>query len=262
MIDRLMKHNSNNKKCLIITGCIAPMKQDNLMISNAKVRLNQYLDSIEFYLNHSNAKIIIFCENSNYEYDYSWLKELANSKGKDFEWISFKGDATLIKKQGKGAGEGEIIEYAIRHTQFKFDNIEKVTGRLIVKNISNIEMKIDYKNVYFNKDLHLFVNENAMDTRLFFCRRDILENKILALYKKTNDKDSNIEKLIARSINHIKCLPRYPIIVGKSAGFGFEYGEESFIRKRALNTLCILRIFNKKLFIRCVRKMCSLLKMW
>lgn len=258
----MKKDNLKNNKALIITGCIKPVNQKHLKITNCNERLKQYLDSVLFYINKSSYGIIIFCENSNYEYDYQWLEEEAIKNKKEFEWISFQGDTSLIEENGKGVGEGEILKYAIDRSKYQFDYIEKVTGRLIVKNIDQIENRIDYKNTYYNKDLYLFINEKAMDTRLFFCKREVLEEQILNLYKKSDDKNNNIEKLIANNINHIKCLPRYPIFKGKSGGFGFEYGDESPIRKRLLSFLCITGLFNKSLSIKSVRKICSILKKW
>ena len=57
---------------------------------------------------------------------------------KEFEWISFQGNTTKTQEKGKGYGEGEIIEYAINHSQLlaKSKMLMKLTGRFYVKNMT------------------------------------------------------------------------------------------------------------------------------
>lgn len=68
------------KKILIITGTITVDKRvPYLVLTYEKERLSQYIDSIEFYITESDFDIIIFGENSNYDYDSSDLEELKSN---------------------------------------------------------------------------------------------------------------------------------------------------------------------------------------
>ena len=95
---------------LLITGCISPIKNQKwLQISDKKIRLEQYLDSIKFYIDDSIFSRIIFCDNSGCQYDGLLdLLSYAASKNKKLEWLSFEGNPNLVMKWGKGAGEDEI----------------------------------------------------------------------------------------------------------------------------------------------------------
>ena len=102
------------KKVLIITGCIQPNPNiPYLILKDSTVRLRQYINCIEFYILNSCFDIIIFGENSAYFYNDKILKEMAFSKRKEFEWLSFLGDQDMVLKRGKGYGEGEIIKYVL-----------------------------------------------------------------------------------------------------------------------------------------------------
>lgn len=125
------------KKVLIITGCIQPNPNiPYLILKDSTVRLRQYINCIEFYILNSCFDIIIFGENSAYFYNDKILKEMAFSKRKEFEWLSFLGDQDMVLKRGKGYGEGEIIKYVLLNSKFKSDItcFFKVTGRLQVVN--------------------------------------------------------------------------------------------------------------------------------
>lgn len=248
--------------CLIITGCIAPVEQKYLVIKKSEDRLKQYIDSILFYIDNSSCTHILFCENSGFKYDYNWLVEKANNKGKKFEWLSFCGNTEEVLNRGKGYGEGEILEYALQHSCYEIDYIEKVTGRLIVNNIRNIEDKISLLKNYFNRDIVVFPCEKAIDTRFFCCSVSKLKKDILSLYKNCNDKGDNIEKILYDAVNKEANTPYYPVFKGYSGGFGFDYADESKLKKGLLNLLCRMRLYNNLILLKIVRKVCTLFNQW
>jgi hypothetical protein len=189
---------------------------------------------------------------------------LAKRNNKIFEWISFKGNSQLVKERGKGIGEGEIIDYAINHSKYKISCIEKVTGRLLIENIDSIERKIKSgEQIYINKDIYIFPDERAFDTRFYACPAKEYTEIISESYKKTDDRyNKNIEKLLYLSLRNVKCLPCYPIVKGKSGGLGYEYGDEKKIRIKVLNFLCITKGFNNQILFKITRKLLRIAKQW
>lgn len=127
---------------LLITGCIDVSNNIKyLKIKNKNDRLNQYLETIRWAIEETNFNNIIFCENSNYEYDFdSYVSKLKNINKKNFEYLTFKGDTKNTDKHGKGYGEGEIVKYAYNNSKFLKDSdyFYKLTGRLKIKNINKI----------------------------------------------------------------------------------------------------------------------------
>ncbi len=128
---------------LLLTGAI-DIKElfiPSTTIIDTNDRLSQYLKSIDYAITHyESIPEIVFCENTNFTYDYTSLKEKAINKGKKLEVISFSGDYISIKQKGKGFGEGEIIQYALNNSKLleKCDAFIKLTGRLIVTNMDRI----------------------------------------------------------------------------------------------------------------------------
>lgn len=239
---------------LLITGCIRPnVNQPFLMISDTKIRYEQYIDSIMFYLEHTMANKIVFCENSNFmEFEYEKLLHRAKEKNKDFEWLTFQGDNNCIETKGKGYGEGEIIKYALHKSVLlrETNSFAKVTGRLKIKNFDVIMQKIKGQNNYFNADLF---SKRGIDTRFYFCQKEFYEKHLRDLYLKCDDYNRvSLEKLFYTTLiknTTIHNLPYYPVFVGVSAGNGNVYSEKMSIKFRIADVLCKCSIFNFIYFI-------------
>lgn len=234
---------------LLITGCIYPnRKQPYLTISDPKVRYEQYIESIKYYINCEKVKTIVFCDNSNYlNFEYSKMLELAEKRNKKFEWLTFQGDDKSVETKGKGYGEGEIIKYALSNSKYliKANSFAKVTGRLIISNIDNIIGKMNHQRNYFNCDLY---SSNGVDTRFYYCQKEFYEESLENLYLQCNDVQGiTLEKLfysVIKKANYIKNIPYYPVFVGVSAGNGIIYSEKMSLKLKLANLLCILQIFN------------------
>jgi len=130
-------------KVLLLTGAIDIEGRNvpSTTIVDINERLLQYIYSIDYAIsNYRTISEIVFCENTNFTYDYSILKEKALRNGKKLEIISFTGDYSNIQLKGKGFGEGEIIKYALKNSGIlrNCDVFFKLTGRLIVKNMDEI----------------------------------------------------------------------------------------------------------------------------
>ena len=95
----------------IVTGTIKPMAQmGQLVLRDEKERLKQYKEGLEFLLLSGAFDKIIFCENSNYGMqEFEKLRQTAKEHHIQMELFSFAGDAKRAELQGKGYGEGEIM---------------------------------------------------------------------------------------------------------------------------------------------------------
>ena len=150
---------------ILLTGCINPNGMSFTSLSDATIRLKQYLTAINFYLSSTNYPIV-FSENSGT--NISNFFDL-HTDTKRLEILSFTGNHN--KEKGKGYGEAEIIDYALKKSliisTYK-DNcsIIKITGRLIIKNITKlIENKFLFQD---NRSIVASYNSNFsfVDTRI------------------------------------------------------------------------------------------------
>lgn len=236
---------------LLITGCIAPtVDQKWLVIADENIRLNQYVDSIAFYIKSSFFKKIVFCDNSGYKYeDAVKLIRLANEMGKAFEWISFKGDYSLVRKYGKGAGEDEIVDFALNNSTLlkNAKSFAKTTGRLKIRNINKVCRNIVDGENYFYRDIYR-THCHGVDTRFYVCDKKYFSDILRNCYngKTLNPDEYALEDIYYKLLNgNYHDFSGYFDILGVSGGNGRIYTNEFSIWKHVFDIFCRLNLYNK-----------------
>lgn len=223
-----------NETVLVITGCITPSSDiPKLQLTDTSNRKKQYIESIRYYIEKSVINNIVYCDSSG-ESDDTDLKLLATRYHKNFEWISFVGDSKLTKERGKGYGEGEIMEYALEHSELlrSARYIVKITGRLKIKNI-NFLLRFSKHRITFATDLtedpRLYIN-----TRIYLMEKAIYNQYFRKAYLLVDDKNGTyLEHAFGISVqkNAIKydSFIMYPIVEGMSGSTGNIY-DTSYLR--------------------------------
>ena len=121
---------------ILLTACINPGNTPFTFLNNQEERKMQYIKALKFYLSNSNFKIV-FADNSNVDISSSFSQEIESGR---LEYLTFQGNKD--KERGKGVGECEIIQYALRNSKiinrYQKVRVQKITGRLIIKNINLI----------------------------------------------------------------------------------------------------------------------------
>lgn len=223
---------------VLLTATIKPNKNiPFLTLRDPIIRLNQYMESVNFWLYQKEVKNIVFCDNSNYCFDTKKLIKEANKLGKNIEFLFFQGSQNMVY-YGKGYGEGEILKYALEKSKIlsEVDTFYKVTGRLKVENFSKIShLHSKDKNVFrmIRTNLYKIIGVKRflrIDTRFFKVDKNFFAKYLLNAYLNVNDHEKyyleNVYYIIL--INHkekIKNFKIYPIIRGSSATTGKEYNE-------------------------------------
>lgn len=198
---------------LLITAAI-DVSKDNVpftKITNTQERLSQYIQSIIFAINNYNQiHTIIFCENTNYLYDYSDLISKAKDKDKILEILLFKGKTEVYREKGKGYGEGEIFiwnlfTYVVAFFQFFIYEYQKKFDKNIIeqkKNFKNIPIII----INFNQLFYLQKLIDALIKRQYF-NIIIIDNNstykpLLKYYDEIAKKNIIVEKL-DQNVGHL-----------------------------------------------------------
>lgn len=241
---------------LIITAAIE-IKTDDiyiLKIKDTNVRLNQYLDSLNYAINeYKTVETIIFCDNSNYLHDYRMLIEKAKLKGKNLEVLSFSGDIKSVINQGKGYGEGEILSYIFKNSKYihNFESFYKLTGRLTVKNFDKIN---SYKNnentfIYYSKDMY-GIEDSLVSTVFYKANKNTYMDYFINAYKDVKDSEMKfLEVVFCQIIKNYAITCRsfntFPVISGYSGSTGLKYDQSN---KKILleNILNLLGLHNTK----------------
>lgn len=210
---------------LLITGCIDPNPDvPFLEIKSAESRRQQYIESLEYYIKKTKIKKIVYCDNSMAVKDNE-INNLAIQYSKEFEWLSFMGDRVKVVTQGKGYGEGEIIEYALENSKLlqSANYFIKVTGRIIIKNIDFLTSFMNANRMYFCRN-----TSTNIDTKLYGLPIEAYKKDFLKLYDEVDDKNGKyLENLFSDRIlkeqltvhNYIV----YPNVQGISGSTGKTY---------------------------------------
>lgn len=221
---------------LLISGAI-DLRKYNVpftWIVNLEERLEQYIHSIQYAIdNYSSITKIIFCENTDYDYDYTLLTERALSKGKDFEYLTFQGDYDKIQKLGKGYGEGEIIKYALDFSRLlrTESTFYKLTGRIVVKNMDQVVKTTIYKNAFIFKQKDITNKPfDYIETYFYKAETDLYIQYLLNSYKFCNDYYTQyLEHVFYKNLCGLplRCFNIQPIFSGKLGTSGELYDKSS-----------------------------------
>ncbi len=241
---------------LIITGTIEIKNDDifNLTIKDTATRLIQYLNALEYAIcEYKTVDTIIFCDNSNYLYDYTELIDRAKQKNKNLEVLSFLGNMKSVIENGKGYGEGEIMRYIFENSKYihRYKSFFKLTGRLIVKNFDKINSskKIGSRFIYYPKEM--YGRKNSLVSTVFYkIDKSTYLDFFIEAYREV--KDSKMEylevvfcKIIKKNSITCKSFHIFPDISGYSGSTGLKY---DLSRKKILieNIINLLGLHNIK----------------
>lgn len=220
---------------LILTGTIKPAAAcGTVTIRDTEERLQQYIESIQFFIESGAFQKIVFCENSNFEINNSgieklaYLRDEANRQKVELEILSFQGDSEQTAIHGKGYGEGEIMKYVFDHSKLLNgeQSFMKITGRMKVDNITQIIERLKPEKTYFN--IPNRTHREMYDTRMYVMPVTSFQTLFMNQYDRVMDDEGvYLEKVYTSIIqeHHIPIdnFPRYPRIVGVSGSTGAQY---------------------------------------
>lgn len=227
---------------ILLTACIKPEGDiPVLKIRSHEVRLQQYSDALRYWLTETAVDKIVFCDNSNYDFDATEFYTLANEHGKQIEFLRFQGRQDKVKVYGKGYGEGELIQYFIEHSQLLAGETHflKITGRVTIENFAELYPLLkDKPGNYFNSS-KIFDRRKSANTVFFMANVNEYRKFLLDVYHEVRDDQGIVfEKLVRKALleHDVEShnFPIYPLIDGIAAGAGVPYlkqPERSWYRK-------------------------------
>ena len=194
---------------LLITSCVAPPMQPNLILSDPQIRCKETIKGLIFFIKSGTFDKIVLCDNSGFTFNNDELTALATNYNVSLEILTFVGDSSKVKERGKGYGEGEIMKYILENSYLlkTEDFFFKITGKLFVVNIEDIVKRIN--------------------TRFYGVNKQVFIDVLLCEYLKVNDKEMMWYEICFRdalkkaSIS-FNSFPIYPIIYGLSGTQGVE----------------------------------------
>lgn len=218
------------KVVILLTGCINPDGMTYTFLDDKEKRKEQYVNAIRFYLSNTHYPIV-FVENSGTDISHLFTDYIRSGR---MECLTFQGNED--KERGKGYGECNIIEYALNNSLIirssKKQRIAKITGRLIIRNVSTVmrwhTLLTPYRTTIcsMNSDLSFPDSRFIIASKEFYC-------EFLKLKECVDDSKGNyFEHALCDTIKrrkHFSYCPYFimPEIVGISGSTGEQYSEGS-----------------------------------
>lgn len=159
-------------------------------LTDAATRINLTLQSIEKWLEFDKNIRIVVCDGSNFDLTSVVSARFPHAA---IECICFENNQTLVKAYGKGYGEGEIIDFALKHSETlqSADAFIKCTSKLWVKNFPEM---MRYWNGKFLCDCDCFgfseknnIRIRTIDTRFYMVDRKFYKDHFSTAHLKTRD---------------------------------------------------------------------------
>ena len=222
---------------ILLTSSVVAMDY-SVALKNQELRIFHTLESIAKWGEISPDSQFVICDGS--DFDFSPLLKV-RFPDLNIECIHFMNDEVLIKKHGKGYGEGEIIRHALEHSHFlkESDWFIKCTAKLWVDNFisclrqwnGSFLCKAYFSNVFSFK----MTNLEYIDTRFYMVSKDFYRQNFSGLYDNLGvDDGSSIEAEFLK-VAQEKRLKNFifsvsPIISGVGGGSG-KYYNTSLMRR-------------------------------
>ncbi len=215
---------NKRKYVILLTACVNPGGMPYTVLTDKSVRLQQYRAALDFYLSQTSLPVV-FCENTLCDFSADYQQYIDSGQ---LEYITFDGNS-FDHSKGKGYGEALIMEEAFsRSEQLQHcDIVIKITGRLIVKNISQL---VTDNSRMLTPTIQTFYPQNGViDSRLvfmpfLFCTADFLAGKsAINDYMGYYFEHLLFDSLISR--RHYVYMPflHVPLIAGVSGTSGKTY---------------------------------------
>jgi hypothetical protein len=234
---------------ILITSAIA-VSADQTQMMDIDLRIRSTIHAALKWRQLNPQARIVLCDGSGFDLK----RHLSNEPtlASNLEFIGFLNDFELVKTFGKGRGEGEIINYALDHSDYlaEADVFCKCTGKLWVE---NHESFVRARRGPFAFDYHGRILPFRIDTRYYVASKrefsEILRNAFLAV---DEPKGVDLESAYASALGNI-ALNRYvspivPLINGLSGSMGVTYSPargRSLLK--GLRNRLVRRIFGRAL---------------
>src|SRR5574344_865877 len=226
------------KYVILLTACINPDGMAFTKLTDSGERKRQYLEALNYYATNTSLPIV-FAENSNTDISL-FLNPLPNN---NIEILTFDGNHDKI--HGKGYGEAEIIEYAVKNSKYidKTTCIIKITGRLIINNIKQLIRQLNL-GILPSSSIICSLNSDFTfaDSRIIIAPctfyQLFLKNKDLI----DDNKGVYFENVLCTTLKE-QCTYSYfpflvePQVVGISGSLGIRYDEDNQSIRFKLNYL-------------------------
>ena len=236
------------KNIPVLITSVAQPNAPFVALNDPAKRIDSTIESLKQWALISPGLDIVICDGSGYDFQKS-ISATPLLKTLNIEVLHFYNDLEMVKNKGKGYGEGEIVAYALNHSDLldRSDTFSKCTAKYWVNNFQEC-VAGHQKNISIEKyyDSRYSLSYQACDTRFYVVEKEFYLKKLLNSHKNSNDFQSFfLEHAFAKDIILSKTTGTEfkikPLVYGISGTTGeFSASRPESIRKK------ILRQFRRK----------------
>jgi hypothetical protein len=244
----------NHLPVLLITSCVI-IADDDVVLRDPNDRIRHTIEAIEHWIKIAPNLSMVICDGSNYDFSSTLKEKFPN---KDIESLFFQNTIEKVKSQGKGYGEGEIIEFALENSILlkNSEHFIKCTGKLWVENFTECfkESSNTFKaNAYFKNTFSLLKKTSFeyIDTRFYFSSIDFYKKFFMRAYEQVGLTNKlSIEHVFKNIILKERLMgvlfTTHPVICGVGGGHGKYY--KNSLKRRIKDRLRLQLIRQKTEF--------------
>lgn len=203
----------------------------SVLLKDQELRIFHTLESIHHWSKIAPQNKFVICDGSKFDFSTILKQEFPHLQ---IECLSFMNDANLVKKHGKGFGEGEIIRYALDRSHYLKESnwFAKCTAKLWVENFQDCVLAWNnrlvctpfFSNVFSFRKMSL----DYVDTRFYLVKKSFYLQHLSAVHIDLGgDSGVSIEDKYLELIqeNHLRniFMKNPPVIAGVGGGSGKYY---------------------------------------
>jgi len=171
---------------ILITSSITP-HDATVRLLDPQRRLFHAIESIEQWVRVAQGSRLVLCDGSNFDFRPIVKERFRKAK---IECLLFENDPSKIATYGRGYGEGEIISFALRHSEFlsESDAFAKCSSKLWVENYSQCLSQWRGKCLFFGHFKNAFslikpIEMLQVDTRFYITEKKFYLENLLNAHK-------------------------------------------------------------------------------
>ena len=169
---------------LLITAAINPASSHLAALDNPDERLTATVEAVDEWLLRLPRMRIVICDGSGFDFTQVVRERWPHA---NIETLTFVNDVESVAKLGKGFGEGQIIDFALRNSRLlrRQKHFMKCTAKLWVGNIQHVLRDWTGENNFVNLRVVSSPNEKfaaKVNTRFFIVGRKFYDMHLRDAY--------------------------------------------------------------------------------
>jgi len=172
---------------ILITSALKPSAKYTAL-QDFELRLDATIKALNSFI-AIGVKHIVICDGSGVNLGPFLMKRVPENDA-TIEILYFTNDVDKVWLQGKGYGEGEIIDFALENSLLlkRFDYFAKCTGKLWVANYRRIVK--NFNGVFVSNYIGRF-SPSSLDTRFYIVEKNFYLSYLRDAFKETDDDNGN-----------------------------------------------------------------------